>query len=504
MQLNHSHINQIRSSFFKMQSKEDLLDLLNTVKSLLYGERAIPFEIKQLTWYANPKLGRNRYREFKIKKKSGSFRTIHAPVRGLKSIQKVLSIILQCVFQPVSSVNGFVQRKSIVDNAIVHEGMRYVYNIDLKDFFTSIDQARVWKCLQLRPFNLSKESTSEIQYMKWESFIKDYPNAKYYNRPFSPLTAAFKGFTVDYLIQGQKHPFYKGKSKWFTFTNKGLVIVSTNYNKAKEGYILIRDNSSNTQLSKISQKSFLLTNHIKNNNKQEIANIIASISCTSLKVERKSITGDWETVVRNVLPQGAPTSPVLTNIVCQRLDFLLTGLSKRFGLNYSRYADDITFSSMHNIYGPQSDFLVELQRIISNQGFYIQKSKTRLQKQGYRQEVTGLIVNENTNVQKHFIKKIRMWLYYWERYGYERAYAYFLQQYEVDKGYIKKGNPNMINILKGKLDFCKMVKGEDNQTYFNLRKRFYSLLNTLPDQVNILDVWEKEGIEKAMEIYNEK
>jgi hypothetical protein len=45
--------------------------------------------------------------------------------------------------------------KSIVDNAKIHVGNNYVYNIDLKDFFPSIDQARVWKCLQLSPFNLS-------------------------------------------------------------------------------------------------------------------------------------------------------------------------------------------------------------------------------------------------------------------------------------------------------------------------------------------------------------
>jgi hypothetical protein len=79
-----------------------------------------------------------------------------------------------------------------------------------------------------------------------------------------------------------------------------------------------------------------------------------------MQVDRKNAVGEWEKVTRNVLPQGAPTSPVLTNIVCQKLDFLLTGVAKRFGLKYSRYADDITFSSMHNVYQPDSDFLKEL------------------------------------------------------------------------------------------------------------------------------------------------
>ena len=93
-------------------------------------------------------------RTFKIKKKSGDYRAIHSPIKGLKSIQKTLNFVLQCVFTPHYAAMGFVRDKSIVDNAKLHEGSKYVYNIDLKDFFQSVDQARVWKCLQLKPFNL--------------------------------------------------------------------------------------------------------------------------------------------------------------------------------------------------------------------------------------------------------------------------------------------------------------------------------------------------------------
>src|SRR5205085_7019565 len=118
--------------------------------------------------------------------------------------------------------------------------------------------------------------------------------------------------------------------------------------------------------------------------RKNLANIIASLCCTEMEVDRKNEAGEWERVKRNVLPQGAPTSPVITNIVCQRLDYLLSGVARRFGLKYSRYADDITFSSMHNIYQPESDFIVELHRIITDQNFRIKESKTRLQRDGYR------------------------------------------------------------------------------------------------------------------------
>ena len=74
MKLEQAHIDQIRTAFEKMQSREDLLHVLNEAKPMVYGDKAVPFQLKQLTWYANPKLGRKRYTEFKVKKKSGAER----------------------------------------------------------------------------------------------------------------------------------------------------------------------------------------------------------------------------------------------------------------------------------------------------------------------------------------------------------------------------------------------------------------------------------------------
>ncbi|MBK8626360.1 MAG: hypothetical protein IPN86_12600 [Saprospiraceae bacterium] len=199
-----------------------------------------------------------------------------------------------------------------------------------------------------------------------------------------------------------------------------------------------------------------------------------------MEVERKNEKGEWTKVNKNVLPQGAPTSPTITNIICERLDRRLSGLAKRFGLKYSRYADDITFSSMHFEYSKDGEFIKELNRIITDQNFDIKDSKTRLQKQGYKQEVTGLVVNEQVNVNERYIKELRMWLYTWEKYGYEKAYNYFLLRYKTDKGHIKKGKPDMANVIAGKLDYLKMVKGSDNQLYSKLKGRFNLLIKVKP------------------------
>ena len=134
MKPDQTQIDQIRDAFKKMQSKEDFLFLLNLAKPFVYGEKTVPYKLQQITWYAYAQPGRNRYTEFTIRKKSGADRSIHAPVSGLKSLQKTLSFVLQCVFEPHPAAMGFVRNKSIVDNAKHHVGSNYVFNIDLRFF----------------------------------------------------------------------------------------------------------------------------------------------------------------------------------------------------------------------------------------------------------------------------------------------------------------------------------------------------------------------------------
>ncbi|MDY5858219.1 MAG: reverse transcriptase family protein [Porphyromonas sp.] len=184
-------------------------------------------------------------------------------------------------------------------------------------------------------------------------------------------------------------------------------------------------------------------------------------------------------VVRYVLPQGSPISPILTNIVCERLDRRLAGLAKRFGLRYSRYADDITFSSSHNVYHTGGDFDLELRRIIANQGFAINEGKVRLQKRGARQEVTGLRVGERVNVSKDYIRSLRSILYIWERYGYADASDKFRKAYMLEKAGQIKGEPSMEAVLGGKLQFLRMVRGAEDKVYCRLAETYQRLLAEL-------------------------
>ena len=204
-----------------------------------------------------------------------------------------------------------------------------------------------------------------------------------------------------------------------------------------------------------------------------------------------------------VLPQGAPTSPIITNMICDTLDRRLAGLAKRFGLHYSRYADDITFSSMHHVYQKNGEFRKELRRIITDQHFTINDDKTRLQKKGAKQEVTGIIVSEKLNVTQKYVRDVRNILYIWDRYGYPSALAKFIPKYKEEKGYVKKGNPNLENVIDGKLMYLKMVKGEEDSVYQRLHNKFVTLVEKMKEKsitteqnVTYIETWALLEFEK--------
>ena len=207
---------------------------------------------------------------------------------------------------------------------------------------------------------------------------------------------------------------------------------------------------------------------------------------------------------RIVLPQGAPTSPTLTNMLCETLDRRLNGLAKRFGLRYSRYADDITFSGGYHFVSAKG-FHDELHRIIeADQSLVINPDKTRFQNASFRQEVTGLIVNEKVNVPRRYVKELRMWIYMWERYGKAKAGSIFSRDYAQDKGHVKNPTPPFEKVIQGKLNYLKMVKGEDCKTYHGLSQRFIALQAKHKLVSTVLEVWEDKGIELAIERFDQQ
>lgn len=343
---------EIYNAARNMKTVKDFAALLDHIKRDEFGTPKYKVTEQLLLHFSNAKKVPNRYKKFLIRKKSGGTREINAPCYQLGVLLYIANILLKSLYTPNQCVTGFTEGKSVVDNAKMHVCHHYVFNIDLKDFFPSIPQARVWARLQLPPFNFS----------------------------------------------------------------------------------------------------------------QPIANVMAGLCC--------HINSDGTGCV---LPQGAATSPLLTNAICDKMDRRMRGVAKRFGLHYSRYADDMTFSSMHNVYQEGSEFRQEIKRIIEDQGFKMNEKKTRLLRDGQRQEVTGLTVNSVVNVSRKYISDLRWILHVWETEGYAKAYSLFYPKYKKEKGYIKKGEPVMENVIGGKLNYLRMVRGTNNSACNKLQERYNKL-----------------------------
>lgn len=141
------------------------------------------------------------------------------------------------------------------------------------------------------------------------------------------------------------------------------------------------------------------------------------------------------------LPQGAPTSPIISNMICNKLDSQLQRLAQKHRCYYTRYADDITFSttmrSFPSAIASLSEGKVnlgfELSKILEANRFEVNTEKIRLQTSEMRQEVTGLTVNKFPNVRRKFIRQIHAMLFAWNKYGYEAAEREYLVSHQEDK-----------------------------------------------------------------------
>ena len=122
-----------------------------------------------------------------------------------------------------------------------------------------------------------------------------------------------------------------------------------------------------------------------------------------------------------ILPQGAPTSPTIANILATRMDERFINLSRLMDFRYTRYADDLTFSITETGRFPN---IGVIKKIINDEGFFINPSKVNYSKRGMKQYVTGLTVTHGTNVSKNERKDIFKHLYYCKKYGPTNHLAY--------------------------------------------------------------------------------
>jgi retron-type reverse transcriptase len=154
------------------------------------------------------------------------------------------------------------------------------------------------------------------------------------------------------------------------------------------------------------------------------------------------------------LPQGAPTSPAITNILCWSLDRRLEGMVKALGWTYTRYADDLTFSKKGDDARDVNRILWQARQIVENEGFTLHPDKIKVMRKGSRQEVTGVVVNEKPNVSRTKLKQFRAVLHRIETQGPGAATfgkGQILESIQGFANYVLMVNPEKGGALKTKV-----------------------------------------------------
>ncbi|TQV73370.1 retron Ec67 family RNA-directed DNA polymerase/endonuclease [Denitrobaculum tricleocarpae] len=273
------------------------LNKLKAAKNLSDVAQLLGFSPKGLAYVLYKQKPEQKYKHFEIPKKTGGTRSICAPTSQLALLQERLG---EHLYQSVlelkkkepylwAASHGFHKGRTIVSNAQVHRRRRFVFNVDIEDFFGAINFGRV------RGY-----------------FIKD------------------RAFELD----------------------------------------------------------------------PKVATIIAQIACHE-----------------NALPQGSPCSPIISNLIGNILDLRLIALAKNAKCTYTRYADDLTFSTNLKRFPSKIAISVEqgkwvagdrLVTEIGRAGFNLNSVKTRMSHRQSRQTVTGLIVNKKVNIRQEYYRTVRV------------------------------------------------------------------------------------------------
>ena len=353
------------------KSPDQALESFRAIESALDLSAFFEVNYRRIRYLLYSQPEEAKYTSFEIPKRTGGMREINRPLGGIDILQQKLLPILKHFYVPKPCAHGFIEGRSVVTNAKPHANSRYVFNVDLKDFYGSINFGRVRGMFIAKPFEVEASAATVL-------------------------------------------------AQLVTFKKR--------------------------------------------------------------------------------LPQGSCTSPIISNIIARALDGKLTQLARRYHCTYTRYADDITFSTSKRKFPTGLAILDEpnpvtistsvghaLRTAIESSGFLINESKVRMQIRSIRQEVTGITVNQFPNVRRKFVRQIRAMIHAWRTFGLENAELEYLEKYcskeEVAAGSF--GGDYFRNVVYGKLAYLKMVRSGDDVVFCNLAASVSELDSDPPDFIKV-------------------
>ena len=214
---------------------------------------------------------------------------------------------------------------------------------------------------------------------------------------------------------------------------------------------------------------------------EAIATVLALL-CTAPNTEEVELDGKTYFVASGErhLPQGAPTSPMISNIITRRLDKSLTKIAENLGFRYTRYADDLTFSAESKDADVKKLF-AQIRYIVKAQGLTINEEKTRILRRGRQQEVTGIVVNDKISIERKTLRKFRAVLHQAETKGLE--------------GLFWGNSPDLIAALKGYANFVFMVDKEKGFIFQSQVKRIVEKYDWKPQPPRFVAKKQTDQIE---------
>lgn len=364
------------------RSGELLMELWTEAVALVEREPANPVTAGLLAHFDGERNRAVSYRQFKLPKRRGGTRMITTPRKRLKWVQRSLLQVLTHLFPRHKCAMGFERGESVVSHAKAHAGKRWVYVVDIENFFPSITRNRVYGMLRAKPFVASE------------------PVARY------------------------------------------------------------------------------------------LANLA---------------THD------GALPQGAPTSPILANLLCRRMDARLFKWAREREYQYTRYADDLAFSTNRAEFSKEDRAMIR--EIIEDEGFRVHPEKQKLMPWYGRQLVTGLVVNEKPNVPRSTVRGLRALLRNVEKHGWKSqvhrdqafgdadawmAYKRRTLPVEAYRKVVARQRENHLlirpgtairkakeasdpvrmlqRVVRGRIEFVGAVRGKRDPVYLRLREQYDRLV----------------------------
>lgn len=287
---------------------------------------------------------------------------------------------------------------------------------------------------------------------------------------------------LDYIIT-RKDSYYrnfrvKKKNGTYRYINEPLNQLFTIQKEFSQFFLINRANNYHSHGFEL--KKNIITNANKHVGKKIVLNIdledffsnISTLRISKLLLDKFNVSEEEAIKIadlltyKNSLPQGSPSSPVLSNLICEQLDNELNKYCKQFNITYTRYADDMSFSFNFNKLP-----IIQVKTIIfiiEQNNFKINKKKYRYYYRNARQLVTGLVVNEKVNVKREYYKRLRAILHNWSVKGIVYTQDKFIEKYGDNK--------NFILTVEGWVNFLGQVKGNDNAQFLTIRSKLDRLL----------------------------